>query len=110
MSNDKALFEEFLIWKTTRENQRKSVIGPDPSHRGVIDLGFVRPAPSEFPKMVYRTSGKDPKGYTPRIIESAEEQATAVKQGWLVQTKEIHALLDGLRPSASGEAGATEAA
>jgi hypothetical protein len=94
MITDKALFEEFLLWKTARENYHKSVTGPDPSHRGVIDANFVRPAPSEFPKMVYRKSTKDPKGYATRIIESAEEQVAVMKQGWLITTKEIHALLE----------------
>ena len=104
MANDKALFEEFLLWKTTRENQRRSVSGPDPSHRGVTDANYVRGSDvREYPKMIYRKSTKDPKGFTTRIIESREEEDSARKQNWQTQPKEIHALLEDLRRAASGE-------
>jgi len=40
----------------------------DPNHRGVVDANYVRPAPREFPKMVYHASGLT------KIVNSREEQ------------------------------------
>lgn len=95
-------YEEFLRWREARARQHQRIDGPDPNHRGVIDASYVRPAPSEFPKMVYRKNAKDPKGYSTRIIESMEEQNSVIKKGWLVTTKEIHSLLDALAAERNG--------
>ncbi len=39
-----------------------------PLHRGVMDAGYVRPAPTEFPKMIYHPAGMR------KIVKSREEQ------------------------------------
>jgi len=39
-----------------------------PLHRGVQDLGYIRPAPQEFPKVLYHVSGLT------KIVASREEQ------------------------------------
>ena len=39
-----------------------------PNHRGVMDMGYVRPAPKDFPSMVYHPSGMT------KIVQSAEEK------------------------------------
>lgn len=39
-----------------------------PLHRGVIDAGYIRPAPFEFPKMIYHPAGMR------KIVQSREEQ------------------------------------
>jgi hypothetical protein len=76
----------------------------DPNHRGVMDANYVRPAPSDFPKMVYRKSASAPAGYATRVVESQEEQ-DALPKGWSTSAEEIHALLNSLIPAAAaGEA------
>lgn len=62
-------------------------------YHGPIDLSYERPAPTEFPKMVYKVSTHDPKGYVTRVIQSQEEQDKLPK-GWLTTSAEVHALLD----------------
>lgn len=68
----------------------------DPNHRGVMDIGFVRPAPSEWPKYAYRKSSVDPRGYQTKLLKSQTEQDALAKlsKGWVFTTTEIHALLD----------------
>lgn len=96
-----AEFEEYLKWKASRDLHKRTD-GPDPAHRGVIDMGYARPAPLEFPKMAYRTSKRDKAGYQTRVIESQEEQDSVVKQGWLVAPKDIHALLEKIEKERNG--------
>src|SRR5882762_7662801 len=98
-----AEFEEFLMWKAQRERQHQRQDGPDPSHRGVIDANYIRPLPTEFPKMMYRASAKAQKGYTTRIVESATEQESLIKQGWLAKINDVHNLLEGLARAANVE-------
>ena len=98
-----AEFEEFLMWKAQRERQHQRQDGPDPSHRGVIDPNYVRPTPTEFPKMMYRASAKAKNGYATRIVESAIEQESLIKQGWMAKVNDVHNLLNGLARAASGE-------
>jgi hypothetical protein len=62
-------------------------------HHGPINLGDVRPAPTECPKMVYKASKVDPQGYITRILKWQEEQ-DALPKGWLTTAKDVHALLD----------------
>jgi hypothetical protein len=96
-------YEEFMRWKEARARQHARVDGPDPQHRGVIDASYVRGMDvKEFPKVAYRQDAKEKMGYRTRVVESADEQATAVKNGWLVQTKDIHALLEGLLKEKNG--------
>lgn len=47
-----------------------------PQHRGVIDANYVRPAPTEFPKMLYHVSG-----LSKLIANEAEEKALLAKEG-----------------------------
>jgi hypothetical protein len=63
-----AEFELFQEWLKSRPTARKSVVGPDPNHRGVVDQNFVMPTPFEFPKMVYHVSGST------KVVNSREEQ------------------------------------
>jgi hypothetical protein len=65
----------------------------DPNYRGVFDANYVRPAPTEFPKIVYRKDEREPKGYRTKIVKSREEQ-DALGKGWLTTAAEVHALLD----------------
>lgn len=100
--------EQMVIFKELLANLTRPTIrheGPDPSHRGVIDQDYVRGSDvREFPKMAYRESKTDPKGYTTKIIQNENEQSIAVKQKWLVDTKDIHALLEELQKQKSGVA------
>jgi len=90
-------YEEFMRWKEARARQHQRVDGPDPQHRGVIDSQYVRGSDvREFPKMAYRQSKTDKKGYQTRVVESEAEQETAKKNGWLTSAKDIHSLLEGL--------------
>lgn len=91
------LFKEFM----GARNARTSVEGPDPTHRGVIDTGYVRPATSEFPKMAYRESDKDPKGFITKVVNSKAEQDRLSKD-WFTLPKDIHALLDGIERAKNG--------
>lgn len=50
------------------------------------------PPPREFPKMVYRATSKNPKGYVTKIVNNRAEQ-DALPKGWLSNPAEIHALL-----------------
>ena len=56
-------------------------------NQGIQDPSYVKPAPSEFPKMVYRA------GSEPRIVKDQVEQ-DALGKGWLVTPEAIHAHLD----------------
>ena len=40
-----------------------------PHHIGVVDTNYVRPLPSEFPKVVYRPTEEHP-GYVTRVVAS----------------------------------------
>lgn len=69
-------------------------------YHGPIDLAYVRGTDvREFPKMVYKKSHVDPRGYITRVVQSQAEQDTLSK-GWLVTTAEIHALLDPIAKQA----------
>ena len=50
------------------------------------------PPPREFPKMAYRATNKDPRGYATKIVQSRAEQ-DALPKGWLTNPADIHALL-----------------
>jgi hypothetical protein len=75
---------------------------PDPAHRGVVEANYVRPQPSEFPRMVYRADANEKLGYRTRIVKSQEEQ-DALPKGWLTSVADIHALLDPLAKKAYAE-------
>lgn len=86
-----------------RPQSHSSVIGPDPAHRGVIDMGYVRGSDvREFPKMVYRESKKEARGYETKIVKTEEEQ-TALPKGWLSSPKDVHTLLERLERARLGE-------
>jgi uncharacterized protein YrzB (UPF0473 family) len=51
--------------------------GPDPAHRGVIDPNYVRPAPTEFPKMLHHATGM-----TKIVASHHEEKALMDEGGW----------------------------
>lgn len=46
-----------------------------PLHRGVVDENYVRPAPTEFPKMMHHATGLT------KIVKNREEQ-DALEKGW----------------------------
>lgn len=69
--------------------------GLPPGYHGPIDLSYIRPPGTEFPKMVYkaRTPTKTNSSlYLTKVVRSKEEQ-DALPKGWLTTTAEIHALL-----------------
>lgn len=51
----------------------------DPLHRGVQDANYVRPAPTEFPRMMHHKSGLT------KIADSLDEQRALEKQGYSTQ-------------------------
>ena len=53
----------------------------DPLHRGIVALDYVRPAPTEFPKMMHHPSGLT------RIVQNREEQDALEKTWSEVPTK-----------------------
>jgi hypothetical protein len=60
-------FRDFMA----RQQQGPATFVPlqnHPLHRGVLDQNFVRPTPTEFPKVVYHISGST------KIVQTAEEQ------------------------------------
>lgn len=59
-------FQEFM----QRFQRRPRVEGPDPQHRGVIDPNFVRPAPTEYPRMMHHSTG-----LTKIVADRAEQEA-----------------------------------
>jgi hypothetical protein len=61
-------FRDFMARKNTSGPQTFVPLQNHPLHRGVQDLGYVRPAPAEFPKCVYHVSGLT------KIVASREEQ------------------------------------
>jgi hypothetical protein len=67
--------------------------GLPPGYHGPIDLSYIRAAPQEFPKMVYKASTKNPNGYITRTVLSKAEQDTLPK-GWLTTPAEVRGLLD----------------
>jgi hypothetical protein len=94
-------FKELL--DQARPKSHSSVIGPDPSHRGVIDAGYVRGSDvREFPKMVYRESKKDARGFETKIVKTEEEQK-ALSKGWLTAPKDVHTLLERIERARLGE-------
>lgn len=99
--------EQFQVLREVMESSRQTPKVndglPDPSHRGVVDQSYVRGSDvREFPKMVYRASARDQRGYETKIVKSEEEQS-ALGKGWLVSPKEIHALLDKINKARLGE-------
>lgn len=65
-------------------------------YHGPVDLSYVRGTDvKEFPKMAYKASTVDPKGYITRIVTSQEGQ-DALPKGWLTKAEDIHKLLDPL--------------
>jgi hypothetical protein len=69
-----------------------------PLHRGVVDASYVRPAASEFPKMVYKKSATARDGFITRVVKTVEEEAQLAK-GWLTTAEEIHRLLNPIYAS-----------
>lgn len=102
-----ANFREFQA----RQSARPSVFTPlrnDPHHVGVVDANYVRPLPSEFPKVVYRKSA-DGTSSVARIVASQAEQ-DALPPSWAVTTEQIHALLESIIKKEAEQPAAEEAA
>lgn len=70
-----SLFQEFLGSRANGPQKWNPGV-PDPMHRGVIDAGFVRPAPSEYPRMMHHAS------LPSKVVENREEQEALGPQ-WL---------------------------
>ena len=72
-------FQEFM----SRFTPQKRREGPDPAHRGVIDPNYVRPAPTEFPKMMHHSTGMT------KIVQSRKEQEELGAQWHTAPVKRI---------------------
>jgi len=106
--SDAEILANFRNWQARQSQPGTFVpLRNDPHHIGVIDANYVRPAPSEFPKMVYRKSAQAKEGYITKIVASKEEQ-DALPKGWAVSTQDVHALLASLIPKPAEEAAAEE--
>jgi hypothetical protein len=63
-------FREFHEQQAANRHEAFVPLQNHPNHRGVLDQNYVRPAPAEYPKMVYHIESGEPK-----IVHSKEEQA-----------------------------------
>lgn len=57
------------------------------------DPNFVKPLPSEFPKMVFKPEPSETAGYISKVVNSQAEQ-DALSKKWLVTKEAIHDFLD----------------
>src|SRR6202161_1353169 len=65
-------------------------------YHGPIDLSYERGVDvREFPRMVYKASKVDPRGYITRVVQSQEQQ-DALPRGWISNIADVHAFLDPL--------------
>jgi len=62
-------------------------------HHGPLDPTYVRPPATEFPKVSYKASDKDPRGYITKTVNSKAEEDKLAK-GWSRTLAEMNAILD----------------
>lgn len=67
-------FRDFMA-KQKQGPQHFDPLKNHPMHRGIVDLDYVRPSPTEFPKMLHHPSGMT------KIVQNRDEQ-DSLEKAW----------------------------